>query len=168
VVKHSIQRIGVFSTVRTLFVVGGVVGFLVGLLEWAFLTVLSRAGSDLAGGLGGIDPELAGEILGAGVAALGVFLPFVGGFAGAFGGALFGLVIVGSYNLLARLWGGIELELAAADSQPSVVLPGPPASSSGHDAATPLPLRGTGMTGPPPTPNPETRPDRPSTSAMYE
>jgi hypothetical protein len=161
--KLEIKRIGLFSAIKTMFVLGGVGGFLLGIIQWMFLAMIQRAGEALPGGLYGLDQPGVSELLDAGIGALGLILPFFGGFAGAVAGVFFATILGGVYNLAARMWGGLELE--TADVQMSERMTVPVSRPTAPGEATPLPRSGSL----PPVITPDTRPEserRPP--AMYE
>jgi hypothetical protein len=157
--KIEVKRVGLFSTVKTLFVLGGVAGFMFGVVEWMFLAMIASVGESLPGGLSGFDQAGMMDMLGAGIGALGIMLPLVGGFAGAVAGVFFGGILTGIYNIAARLWGGLEVDWTEVTETTSA----PVLRPSYPGQATPLPTMGTG------SPTPETSRDtdrRPP--AMYE
>lgn len=161
--KIEIKRIGLFSAVKTMFVLGGIGGFLLGIILWMMLLMLQRAGESMPADLYGLNQPGVSELLDAGIGALGFMLPFFGGFAGAVAGFFFAAILGGVYNLAARLWGGLEIETAdlEANAQTNTGMPRPVAPGQ----ATPLPRPGAL----PPVVTPEPRPDserRPP--AMYE
>lgn len=161
--KIEIKRIGLFSAIKTMFVLGGVGGFLLGILQWMMLLVIQRAGESMPADLYGLNQPGVSELLDAGIGALGFMLPFFGGFAGAVAGVFFVAILGGVYNLAARLWGGLELETANLEvgAQTNAGMPRPVAPGQ----ATPLP-RPSSL---PPVVTPEPRSDserRPP--AMYE
>ena len=146
-----------------MFVVGGVGGFLLGIVQWLFLMMLQRAGDALPTGMYGLDQPGMSELLDAGIGALGLILPFFGGFAGAIGGVFLAVILGGVYNIAARLWGGLEIETGEIGAPPASAIPMTRPSTPGQ--ATPLP-RADSM---PQAPAPEPRQDserRPP--AMYE
>ena len=49
--RYEVRRIGVFSAVKTLFLLGGFTGFLIGLVQWAFVGLIWWAGSNLSAGI---------------------------------------------------------------------------------------------------------------------
>lgn len=161
--KIEIKRIGLFSAIKTMFVLGGVGGFLLGIIQWMMLLMIQRAGESLPGGLSGFDQPGLSELLDAGIGALGLALPFFGGFAGAVAGVFFAAILGGIYNIAARLWGGLEVEageLGVTNASTSSI---PRPSAPGQ--VTPLPRHGAQ----PPVVAPEPRSDserRPP--AMYE
>lgn len=161
--KIELKRIGLFSAIKTMFVLGGVGGFLLGIIQWMMLMMIQRAGETLPSGLSAFDQPGLSELLDAGIGALGLILPFFGGFAGAIGGVFFGAIWVGIYNLAARLWGGLEVEAGemGGTNAPPVATP----RSLDPGQATPLPRSGSL----PQSHSTEPRPDserRPP--AMYE
>jgi hypothetical protein len=99
---QTIKSVGVLSCAKTLGVVHG----LLGLLLVPFFLLFSLAGftskaSDMGSALAGI-----------GMLAIAIIMPFVYAAFGFIFGALFSWI----YNLVARLTGGIELELGAPGS----------------------------------------------------
>lgn len=161
--KTEIKRIGIFAAVKTMFVVGGVGGFILGIIQWFFLIMLQRAGEALPGGLYGLDQPGIDELLNAGIGALGLILPFFGGFAGAIGGVFFAVILGGVYNIAARLWGGLEIETSEITSSPIPTTP--PARPEIPGQATPLPRADAWQQAPPSQPRPDSERRPP---AMYE
>ena len=161
--KIEIKRIGLFSAIKTMFVLGGVGGFLLGIIQWMLLLMIQRAGESLPGGLSGFDQPGMSELLDAGIGALGLALPFFGGFAGAVAGVFFAAILGGIYNLAARLWGGLEVEageIGATNAPTSSIMPRPVTPGQ----ATPLPRPGApSVVAPEPRADSERRPP-----AMYE
>lgn len=135
VMKREIKRVNVFSVVKTLFVLGGFGGFVIGFIQWAFLSLMLQ--SVRQSGLGGMDllPGL-DNVFGAGIGVLGFILPLFGAIMGAVFGVIFGFILAGVYNVAARLWGGLEIELAEiAAPQPFM----PAAPHRDRTEPTPLP-----------------------------
>jgi hypothetical protein len=161
--KIELKRIGVFSGVKTLFVLGGVAGFLIGLMEWMLLAMISGATGDLSSGLNGLDQTGLSDLIAGGIGALGLFLPLFSAFAGAVGGVVFGTILIGCYNVISRVIGGVEVEWSEVETQAHASFA--PSRSSSPGAATPLPSSMPSPTPPttPPTSEPERRPP-----AMYE
>jgi hypothetical protein len=120
-----------------MFVVGGVGGFLLGVLQWLLLMMLQRAGDAFPTGMYGFDQPGMSELLDAGIGALGLILPFFGGFAGAIGGVFLAVILGGVYNIAARLWGGLEIETGEIGVKPTPSIPMNRPSMPGQ--ATPLP-----------------------------
>ncbi len=139
--KIEIKRIGLFSAIKTMFVLGGVGGFLLGIIQWMMLLMIQRAGESLPAGLSGFDQPGVSELLDAGIGVLGLALPFFGGFAGAVAGVFFAAILGGVYNLAARMWGGLEVETAESGTADSSAVPMPRPPMAGQ--ATPLPRPGS-------------------------
>lgn len=138
--KREIKRIGLFSAIKTMFVLGGVGGFMLGIMQWMMLLMIQRAGETLPGGLSGFNQPGMAELMDAGIGALGIVLPFFGGFAGAIFGTIFAVILCGVYNIAARLWGGLEFELSeATTTSPTLPLNLQPTQPG---QATPLPQPG--------------------------
>jgi len=132
--RHEIRRIGMLSTIKTLFVVGGACGFALGLLQWFFFqSLLSYSYSaTMQGDLTGMPgmPDLMAL-----VGSLAWILPLIGGAGGAATGIVLGVIVALVYNVAARIWGGIEIELRPCDAvaKPIAI----PVARSGE--TTPLP-----------------------------
>jgi hypothetical protein len=166
--KYELKRIGVFSLAKTLFLVGGISGFVIGILEWILIGLIFWASRNAP-----IDPGLfgqsgMGDLVGAGIGAIGFFLPIIGAIGGAVGGVVFGFILGVVYNLSARMWGGIELEWGQPAAAAMVkTAPTPPAARA---EATPLPDSSQRASSPQ-TGGTETDTDpasNRSSSAMYE
>lgn len=163
--RYEIRRIGVFSATKTLFLLGGFTGFLLGLVQWAFLGLIWSVSRDLPAGLdlqgrAGFD-----DLLGGAIGAVSMFLPIMGGFMGAIGGAIMGFLLSWLYNLSVRFWGGLELEWETIQTVMSVV---PTPRAPGEQ--TPLPQIRSASPLPPPSeplviPGEE---DKHPPTAMYE
>lgn len=160
--RLEVRRLGMLSMVKTLFLIGGASGFVAGVLQWLFLQSLfsysySATMQGDFGSMAGM-PNLM-EIFGA----LAWILPLIGGAGGAATGVVMGVVITLFYNLGARIWGGVELELRAVESGTQIAaLPVAPRGES-----TPLPI--TGTTPPPSSPPPADAPAaRPPSSLSFE
>ena len=150
--KLELQSIGVWSFVKVAFFVNLVIGFLFG-IPAAFLAGLMSAVMKQMGQFSG--SSFSQENVSFGV--LIVVLPVVYSLSSAFFGTLFGAIAVVAYNLIARLLGGLELNLVdvtqqVAPTAPSPVFaqtpppppppappaqPAPPPSSSGIDPFDP-------------------------------
>lgn len=167
--RYELKRIGVFSAVKTMFVLGAIGGFVFGILEWAFLGFIFWGMQNApveAFSPYGIQPDMFSGALG-GVA--GVFIPIFTTMLGAVLGVCYALLFGSLYNLSARILGGLTFEateIVRVSSQVVVPVPSTPAG-----AETPLPS----VQSPPPlAPEPPRRDDddnepprRPS-SSMYE
>ncbi|MEW5874206.1 MAG: DUF3566 domain-containing protein [Candidatus Zixiibacteriota bacterium] len=148
--RHEIRRIGMLSTIKTLFVVGGACGFAIGLLQWFFLQSLlsysysSTMQSELTGMPG--MPDLVGM-----AGSVAWILPLIGGAGGAATGIVIGVIVALVYNVAARIWGGIEIELRPCDAvaKPIAI----PVARSGE--TTPLPtMNAPAAKAPPPREEP--------------
>jgi hypothetical protein len=165
--KYEIRRIGVFSVVKTLFLLGGFSGFALGFVHWVLLRMIWWVGINTPVEPGLFSQPEAEELLGDLVGAVGILFPLFGALAGAAFGVVAGFLLTGLYNLGARIWGGLELELKAASpsAQPVLFVPARPGEP------TPLP----GGTDSEAAAEPETKPERDDdgppprpSSAMYE
>lgn len=166
--KYEIKRVGVFSAAKTCFLMGGFSGFLTGLFYWLIFRMIWWAGmnSPLRSGL--LDQPGMEDALSGLVGFAGLILPFFGAIGGAVSGVVGAVLLTAVYNLGARIWGGLEMELVATAPAAKTVLLAPARPGE----ATPLP--GGGSTPepfrPPPLPpknNDNEPPDRPS-AAMFE
>ena len=163
--RYEVRRVGVFSAVKTLFLLGGFTGFLMGLVQWAFMGLIWWAGRNLPSGFDLQGQSGLEDMLGGAIGTIAMFFPIMGAFMGAICGAVLGFFLALIYNLSVRFWGGLELEWELVQSvSPTVPLP----RASGEQ--TPLPIT---RAVPPPSapPAPESNADpserRPS-SSMYE
>ena len=133
--KYEVKRIAVFSAVKTLFLLGGCSGFIAGLLQWVLLRMIWWAGFNAMLQPGLLDRPEIEDMLGGIVGAAGLILPFFGALAGAVIGVVAAILLSAVYNLGARIWGGLELDLAAtAQVTKSILL-----SPARPGEATPLP-----------------------------
>jgi hypothetical protein len=139
--NYELKRFGIWPVAKISFVVGAILGFLIGGFLWMVSGVLSQLPlEDFGGDVGGF------ESLGA----MGVMLPF---FMAVFYGVLMmvgNVIFTGLYNILAGFVGGLEIELAQADA-PSYPQPAP----GPVYAAVPPPIS------PPPPPQPPYQPPPP-------
>lgn len=138
--RYELKRVGVFSAVKTCFVLGGATGFLTGLMMWAFLGMAIWMGqrSPFPAGLGG--QYQMENILGNVIGAIGFVFPLAGAFTGAIGGVVLGFVLSLFYNLSARFWGGLELDWETVAPPVRMTPPTPVLVSS---TPSPLPEGGT-------------------------
>jgi hypothetical protein len=164
-VTYEIKRIGLFSAIKTLFLLGGFSGFVLGLLQWGLVNFIWWAGQNAP-----IQPGLFGqpgaeELLGEALGAVGIIFPFFGAIGGAMCGVIGGFLLTGLYNLAARIWGGLELQLESS-SAPQPTLPLGPTRPG---EATPLPSEGQAKPAEatPPKRDDNSPPSRPS-AAMFE
>ena len=166
--RYEVRRIGVFSAVKTLFLLGGFTGFLIGLVQWAFVGLIWWAGSNLSAGIDLQGQSALGDLLGGAIESIAMFFPILGGFMGAVGGAVLGFFLALVYNLSVRFWGGLEFEWE--EVQP-VSVPVPLPHTSGEQ--TPLPVMRAVATPPAPLPSADVEPatgesEKPPSSSMYE
>ena len=141
-VKFEIKSVGVWSFTKMSFFINLIGGFLLGLLYAIFLGFFVAVFSQIPGGPGGMPFGDEGAPMGI----LLVALPIIFSIGGAVFNTIIGVVLVGLYNLGARLFGGLELKMN------SVEVVTPPPDSQPYYAATP-------STPPPPpsTPPPVTK-----------
>ena len=165
--KYEVKRVAVFSAVKTLFLLGGFSGFVLGLLQWVVLRMIWWVGLNAPFQPGLLDQPEVQDMFGEIVGTAGLILPFAGAMAGAVVGVVAAILLSAVYNLGARIWGGLELHLTTTAPASKAVLLSPARPGE----ATPLPggvvSRESG------TPSPDTRrddnepPNRPS-AAMFE
>lgn len=161
--KHQIRRIRVLSVAKIAFFIYWALGIVMALIYGAFFGMLSVLDP------GQIDPELGGmtRLLGG----LGAVLVLV---LGLFGSIIYGVlaalvVSLGcvGYNLLARMIGGVELDIVPADPPDSAATSvpqsriAPPIDTVPEVVWTPIPRPLSSEDSPPPIPL-EERPHRAS------
>lgn len=165
--KYEVKRIAVFSAVKTFFLLGGCSGFISGLIQWLVLSLIWRAGFNSMLQPGLLDQPGIEDTLGGIVGAAGLILPFFGAMAGAVIGVVAALLLSAVYNLGARIWGGLELDLAVPALMTTPVLLKPVRPGE----ATPLP-GGPAVREPVPPPQEPGRndklPDERPPAAMFE
>lgn len=100
---QQLRSIGAISCAKVLAILYGIVGLIIGGIASLFFLFAA-----LAGGFGGLAPEIRGSAFGV-VLGLGsiVFFPILYGAMGAIGG----LIMAGLYNLAAKYVGGIDVEI---------------------------------------------------------
>ena len=109
--KHQLRRIGVLSTAKIAFFIYWAIGIVMALMYGALFGIMSALDPS------SVDPELGGLnslIGGMGAVVLmlvGLFLSVV---YGVFAAVAVGLAMAG-YNLLARIIGGVEVDLVPSD-----------------------------------------------------
>lgn len=175
--RYELKRIGLFSAIKTMFLLGGFGGFLLGMVQWAALWVMYgviRNLPETAGLPQAFELELLlGSIGGAG----GIFFPLSGGFVGSIAGVVAAFLLGGLYNIAARIWGGLEFEWDEVKATAAVTTP----IQAPVRAGEPTPLPGTMPASEPPPPEPQTdaddrrddddddgEPPRRPSSSMYE
>lgn len=162
--KYEIKRVGVFSAAKTFFLIGGFSGFLTGLFYWFIFRMIWWAGMNSPLQSGIMDQPGVADAVSGFVGFAGLILPLFGAIGGAVSGVVGSVLLTAIYNLGARIWGGLELELAstAPVAKPVLMAPARPGE------ATPLPGSGAPPVPAPPSPrNDNEPPDRPS-AAMFE
>jgi len=169
--RFELKRIGIFSAVKTLFLLGGCAGFLLGILQWAIFFVMYAGIQELSSTMdipSSFELETLFSTLGG---AGGIFFPLSGGFIGSILGILSGLILGGLYNVATRIWGGLEFEYGEVTPAQSAKVATPAPTQPG--TVTPLPT--ARLEPPPPPPEPETPKDDDDdssppwrSSSMYE
>lgn len=136
--RYELKSIGIWAFVRVSFFLHLIVGFLFGLFYAAMLmlilTVASSGPLDTMSDLP-FDMRAVGPLL-------MIILPIAFAVGGAVMGTLIGVVLIAGYNLIVRMTGGFEFELAAT----SLPAPGAPAT------AVPKPVDPLAFMPPPPPP----------------
>ena len=103
--KYELKTVGIWAFVKVSFLLNLVFGFLIGLLYAGFLAVILTISSALPyGGSGDFDPDAIGPMV-------LIMLPFVLAIFGAVFHTLLGLIIIGVYNLITKMVGGLEFVL---------------------------------------------------------
>jgi hypothetical protein len=118
---YEIRKIHVWSVMKVAFVIFGVLGLIVGLFYIIFFAFMGRM-MELAA------PQEFGRMAGLFGGALGVIAAFFLAVFYAVFGSLMTAFLVGIYNLLARGFGGIELQLEAQSPPVQQSPPLPPAA----------------------------------------
>lgn len=111
--NYEIRRLNIWSVAKVSFVLGGVFGFLAGILLWMFADMLSRLPLAELGDMEGTE----------GLGGFGAVLPFLLAMFYGVAAMLVNAVMAGVYNVLANLVGGVECTLAVP---PSPYAPGTP------------------------------------------
>ncbi|RME22486.1 MAG: hypothetical protein D6800_10975, partial [Candidatus Zixiibacteriota bacterium] len=126
--KFELKRIGPWAFIKVAFFVNLIVGFVFGLFEAAYMQIIFAT-------LGDIPPfdSLGVDMQGISSAVFWVFMPIFSSVFGAVFMTFFELIIIGIYNVVARLLGGMEFDLSE-----SVVMT-PPGAPPTMYAQTPPP-----------------------------
>lgn len=109
--KHQLRRIGVLSTAKIAFFIYWAIGIVMALMYGALFGVISALDPS------SVDPELGGLnslIGGMGAVVLTLVGLFFSVVYGVFAAVAVGLAVAG-YNLLARIIGGVEVDLVPSD-----------------------------------------------------
>jgi hypothetical protein len=112
--NYEIKRINIWSVAKVSFVLGGVLGFVLGLLFWMFASVLAQLSLEEFSNMDGMTE----------LGALGIILPFMMAIFYGIGAMVGNAIMAGVYNLLANLVGGVELTLTPS-AQPVYAAPPP-------------------------------------------
>ncbi len=153
--RYEIKAIGFWPFIKVSFFFNLIVGFLFGLLYALMLSVIMTIAGQLSNfpieGLGIDIEELS-------IGGLVVIIPIMFALLGAVFYTLIGIVLIAIYNMIARLVGGLELDLKAVTAEPHPT-PAPPAAGIVIGAPVVGP---TQPYGPPPTTPPPAMPPAPS------
>jgi len=144
--NYEIKRINIWSVAKVSFVLGGVLGFVMGLFFWMFASVLAQLSLEEFGNVDGM----------AELGALGIMLPFMMAVFYGVGAMLGNAIMAGVYNLLAGMVGGVELTLAQS-AQPAYAAtptyaPPPPSAPQPPPTAPQPPPTAPQPPSPPPGP----------------
>ncbi len=122
--KYELKRIGTWSAIKIGFLIWGLLGFLFGI----YMALMMPLFLEMLGSLGGspFDGEALTPI------AL-IFLPFLYSIIGAVIGMITTAIVVGFYNLISRLIGGIEINIEADVMHPLRVSGENPSSGAESD-----------------------------------
>lgn len=115
---YEIKRLSVWSVAKVSFVLGGLFGFLMGLLFWMFAGLLAQTPLSEFGDVEGLN----------GFGAMGAMLPFLMAVFYAVAAMLFNGLMAGVYNVLSGVVGGIECTLAVPVSPYAMAPPQAPPS----------------------------------------
>jgi len=126
--KYELKRIGIWSTIKIGFLVWGLFGFLSGIYIALMMPILMK----MVGSIGVFPGDME-----AFTPFMFIFLPFMYSIMGAVIGTIGTIIVVGFYNLVSRLTGGIEINLEG-DSIHPLDLPKepPPPISEGENYPT--------------------------------
>lgn len=141
----ELKSVGYWSVIKIGFVINIVIGFIIGIFYAMMMKIMLSASGGFAGMLGGMDMPI-NEIT---TFAL-IFMPFMFAFGNAFFGTILWVIIAVIYNIMARIAGGLELNLEQAQLQPvAAAVPQPVAPQTAFQPAAP-----TRPPSPPPPPPP--------------
>jgi hypothetical protein len=142
--RYELRSIGIWSLIRVSFFFNLVVGFLMGLIYVPIFLLISALGqmgpSHWGGGL--YAPEMGPWVL---------WLPIIGAILTAIFHTLFGVILTIAYNIIARLFGGLELNLNLVERASAAAPAGRPMAAYASDTPS-------GPPPPPPPPPPGMRP----------
>ena len=151
--KYELKSIGAWSFIKISFIVNLIVGFLIGLLYAMFLIPFLT----LMGNAGPFGTQTDIDFSDVPIGVMIIILPIMFAFGGAVFNTIFGLIVIGVYNLAARLLGGLEFNL----NPTQVAGPSPAAASVQQPEMQQTEMRPTYAAPPPPPPRPSSRPVQP-------
>ncbi len=114
--KYELKRIGIWSAVKITFILSLIMGFIFGIFYALLIFMLTS----LPMAMMQDDQMAALQNFGAAAA---VILPFFMAFFMAIINTIFTVIGIAAYNLVARMTGGVEWELAEVAAQPAVTAP---------------------------------------------
>lgn len=129
--NYELKRLNIWSVAKVSFVLGGVLGFLAGILLWMFADMLASLPLADLGDVEGTES----------LSTLGAVLPFMLAVFYGVAGMVFNAVMAGVYNVLAGMVGGVECVLVAAP-QPYVAAPPQPPAFQVQPPPPPPPAQG--------------------------
>lgn len=143
--RYELKSISTWSYIKVMFFVNLIVGFVLGIFYGIFTAVFLAIAAELM-----IMPEAAFDMQGGFPIALYVF---VMGFLFSLGNAVFGTVagavILGFYNLIVRMTGGLEFVLSPMTN---IKTAGPITAQASMQSATSEPIKPNYIVPPPPPP----------------
>ncbi len=151
--RYEIKSFGAWAFVKVSFFLNLVIGFILGMMYAGFLGLFLAVSSSMPfEGLGAmpIDPEAIGP-------AFFIFMPIFGAVAGAIFHTILGLIIIGTYNLIAKLIGGLEMTLESVE-QANPVNAAPAPMAQAYQSPPPPPPIQENIVRPAPPPPPTDQP----------
>jgi hypothetical protein len=143
--RYELKSLGPWAFIKVSFFLNLVIGFILGVLYAGLMGLVMAVASTSPFGEFGPMP-FDGEAIG-GVVLLAI--PFIFAIGGAIFHTFLGLIVVGAYNLIARMVGGLEMTLEPVDiAQPVQTQPAPPTYQI--PPPPPAPQQGTAPVPPPP------------------
>lgn len=136
--KYEIRSIGLWSFVKLSFFLNLALGFIVGIFYAVFLGVVVSISSRMA-----ILEQTNEELTQMSFGVMMVFIPIIMAFFMAVFNTIIGAIGVGLYNFLARLMGGMEMDLQTLAESQTVPVGGSPIYASASGTPPPPPLYGT-------------------------
>ncbi|MCD6250336.1 MAG: DUF3566 domain-containing protein [candidate division Zixibacteria bacterium] len=105
--RYEVKSLGAWAFVKVSFFLNLIIGFVFGLLYAGFMALMLAISSAMPFddvGQMPFDTDIIGPMF-------FILLPFIFAVGGAIFQTLFGLIIIGAYNLIAKFVGGIEMTL---------------------------------------------------------